>query len=468
MTNPHPTTPTAIDIRTSAERVIAEVRQGRLAQAVESLEQAREGQRTVVQEALDRYVAAGVRAELPGMGRDRGHHARHAQSVDRLAQALGPPRIPDYSHIADSPNELVGLTEAQKHAIYAGIVEVRGNDVARDDLRRDGHSVLLALRRETSTLASPGQGRTGTGLYDDQVVVLTRTANGEGRIFLTGRASTEPTAQYSHQAGSDGTRPFGDRDFERRQIAPAAGYEDVAWRRIQGDDVNGDTMRDLGRLAEGTIEMQIARHDNPAAARTDTAFRPSPEQLRPERIGGRVQRDTNGDGLFTVADLEGVQGLNNTFKIHSGSRNNTDSAGCQTIHPNDYSAFIDAAQSNPRQTRWQYVLTSTQGGLFHNVEVGGDRPQPAARPEAPAPVERPAGRQGSAPQPSGPFDDPGLNRYYAAVLAGDGATADRIALGFSFRAPELAVQSQDHLARLAAPNEAHVASAQREAPGLQM
>src|SRR5690606_4517239 len=114
---------------------------------------------------------------------------------------------------------------------------------------------------------------------------------------------------------------------------------------------------------------------------------------------GMVQRDTNADGYFTAVDPHGAQDLNPTFKIHSGSRNNTDSAGCQTIHPDDYRAFIDAAQSNPRQTRWQYVLTSTQRGLFHNVEVGGDRLQPAAQPEAP-PVERPADRQGSATQPT--------------------------------------------------------------------
>ena len=271
MTNPHPTEPTAIDIRASAGRVIAEVQQGRVAQAFESLAHARQGQRVVVQEALDRYVVAGVREEVVALARDRSHPAGQAQAVERLVQALGPPRIPDYSHLPDSPNELVGLTRVQKHAVYASMVEVRGDDVAREHLRRDGHSVLLGLRRETSTLASTGQDRTGKGRYDDQIVVLTRTVNGEDSVFLTGRASTEPTAQYSHRAGSDGNRRFGNGDIERRQIAPAAGYEDVAWRRIEGDDVDGDTMRDLGRLSEGTIEMELARHDNPAAARTASA-----------------------------------------------------------------------------------------------------------------------------------------------------------------------------------------------------
>ena len=179
-----------------------------------------------------------------------------------------------------------------------------------------------------------------------------------------------------------------------------------------------------------------------------------------------VQRDTNADGYFTAGDPRGTQDLNPTFKIHSGSRRNTDSAGCQTIHPDDYRAFIDAAQSNPRQTRWQYVLTSTEGGLFHNVQRGGDRP-PAAQPDAGAPLERVPERQGNATRTTGPFDDPDLNRYLAAVIAGDSEHANRIAFGFSFRAPERAVQSTDHAHAGLAPNETQATAAQREAPGLQ-
>ena len=66
--------------------------------------------------------------------------------------------------------------------------------------------------------------------------------------------------------------------------------------------------------------------------------------------------------------------MNETFKIHSGSRSNTDSAGCQTIHPDHYLAFIGAVTSSRQQTRWQYVLTSTQGGLFHNIDNSPDGP----------------------------------------------------------------------------------------------
>src|SRR5690606_9573687 len=118
----------------------------------------------------------------------------------------------------------------------------------------------------------------------------------------------------------------------------------------------------------------LARHENPASARTRIALRPSDGQLTPERSRGLVERDTNGDGLFTAADPNGVQNLNPTFKIHSGSRQNTDSAGCQTIHPDDYLDFINLVRSNPDQELFQYVLTSTHDGSVQ--ELGGPRNAP--------------------------------------------------------------------------------------------
>lgn len=60
MTNPHIADKTDIDIRASADRVIKGLQQGRQAEALRLLEQERQGERPVVQEALDRYVAAGA------------------------------------------------------------------------------------------------------------------------------------------------------------------------------------------------------------------------------------------------------------------------------------------------------------------------------------------------------------------------------------------------------------------------
>lgn len=420
MTNPHRTDTTDIDIRAIADRVIEQVRQGQHVQALRLLESERASERPVVQEALDRYVYAGARRDI-----DEARHSGALQApefapvLERLGQAGQPPRIPDYNgRDIDEPNELVGLTSVQKFDVYASMVEARGSQAAIDALQNE-ESVLLGLRKETSTVASMGEsGARGTGIYDDQILVLRKQASGERHLFIADRASTEPTAQYDEHA-----QPRPGREATR--------YADVAWRRGEGEDVNRDGIDDLGRLAEGTIEMMTAEHANPRLARTTDAFRPSEEQSRAPRDARRVQRDSNGDGWFTENDVNGVQDLNPSFKIHSGSRGNTDSAGCQTIHPEDYLAFNNAARANPHQDRWQYVLTSTEGGLFHDVNRG-DQQGMVPRQAVPdhgrnVPVEDQYERQ--------PLDaasgDSSLDRYIAAVMSGDSASADRAALEFS-------------------------------------
>lgn len=470
MNNPHQTTPTDIEIAASARRVITLIQEGQVDGALVLLQRTREAERPVVQEALDRYVAAGAMPQIWAHALAGRLDAADGPVLERLQQATAFPRMPEVSHRPDGPNELAGLSAAQTYDIYASMVETRGNDAARTDLQRTDYSVLLGLRRETSALASPG-GNAGTGVYDDQIIVLMRTAGGEKRTFIADRASTEPTAQYSHHAGSDGRRAFaGERAVESRRIAPAPGYEDVRRRAIQGVDANNDTMRDLGRLADGTFEMQLAEHQNPPSAGTQDALRPSPDQLAPHRIVGLVQRDTNGDGYFNDEDPHGVQNLNETFKIHSGSRSNTDSAGCQTIHPDHYLAFIGAVTSSRQQTRWQYVLTSTRDELARELEVERYGPREGAQPgEAPPqrgnePGHVPAIPRGDGPRldsqelqrieqrrnpqgheaaTAGPFNDPRLNHYYAAVMGGNAALADRIALGFASRLQEPGAQRPD-------------------------
>lgn len=433
MTNPHPTTSTDIDIRATADRVIAQLQQGQHAEALQLLERERADERPVVQEALDRYVAVGARAELDQF---RGSGALDATPeltsvLERVQQATQPPRTPDYSRLdATAPNELVGLTNAQTYDIYASMVETRGSQAAADALR-NGDSVILGLRQETSTLASmDDHGRRGTGIYDDHIVVLRREANGTHHWFIADRTSTEPTAQYDHHAGSDGRRPISGGGREQRRLDASPGYEDVTWRKIEGEDVNADAMKDLGRLAEGTIEMLRTTHGRDE----HFSLRPTPEQARAPRSAGLVQRDTNADGWFTQNDINGMQALNDSFKIHRGSRNNTDSAGCQTIHPTDYDHFIGAVRGNPQQTRWQYVLTSTEGGIFHNVNQNLERNEQPQQPEPMLERGGPADNRQGKHQP-GPFNDPVLDRYHAAVMAGDSDLADRIAIEFS-QSPE--------------------------------
>jgi len=446
MTRPHSTLPTNIDIRTVADQVNAQMRQGHAVEALRLLEEARRTERPVVQEALDRYVAAGSREELARLdSADPPPPLPTADTLQRLRLASTAPRMPDYSQVPQEPNELAGLTEAQKYDVYASMVETRGDQRARDALRSQD-SVLLGLRRETSTIASmDANGERGRGVYDDHIVVLRTDGDGQRHWAMAGRASTEPTAQYDHHA------------------RPAPGrvdtvYANVYWRRAEGQDVDGDRINDLGRLAEGTIEMSATTHNNPIEAMTDTAFRPSTEQLTPPRVARLVERDSNGDGRFDLHDTNGVQDLNRTFKIHSGSRANTDSAGCQTIHPGDYEAFMQAATSQPGQTRWQYVLTSTTDAPARqqgqDLEQGGDRP-PA---QPPAAVDD---HQGAHHPPPGPFHDIHADLSVAAAMRGDSNALDRLAEGYAHstegqqlaRAGDHLLEQQQHMERQVAQSQ---------------
>lgn len=441
----------SIDIRAEADRVIGLLVQGRIDEGLDLLDETRRNERLVVQEALDRYVLAGSRDVISQPSLYQHASADVASTVLRLYAAGLPPRMPAHGSREGEENEFAGLTTAQEYDVYASIAMVRGTGVVADELARNNNGVILGLRRETPSWASAnGDGRAGTGVYDDRIVVLLRGSEGERSIFAAHRASTEPTAQYDHHARLAG-------------VAENRVYQGIRRHRpIQGEDVDGDGVRDLGRMAEGTFELEVALHNNPASAGTDTALRPSGRAMDAGLGIGLIQRDTNGDGLFNDDDPNGVQDLNPTFKIHSGSRQNTDSAGCQTIHPDDYLGFINAVQASRGQEFFKYVLTSTHDGAERNLESRRDAspgdvglPQPAEQRgnqrgtastiwEANGPLgggrlqngEQRGNRQGQVPATPGPFDDPGLNRYLDAVMGGDVALADRIALGFSTRLPE--------------------------------
>ena len=222
-------------------------------------------------------------------------------------------------------------TLAELYDIYSSIVEVRGNQAAVDAL--NGHRrVILGLRVDTSTLANRGR-----GIYDDRLVVLAKGRNGAPpSVEQFMRVTTEPTAQYD---GNQRNTPG------------------IVFRRAEGENVSGDAQPELGRLAAGTIEMQETTHANPSGAGTNFSLRPTDAAVAGGAHG--VDRDTNHDGDFNALDSRGSTALNNTFKIHSGSRSNTDSAGCQTIHPDDYRRFRNAVTADPTQTHWYYVLSPT-------------------------------------------------------------------------------------------------------------
>ncbi|WP_181952623.1 hypothetical protein, partial [Vulcaniibacterium gelatinicum] len=344
------------DIRANADEVARLARQGQAIEALRLLEQRRAAQPPAIQEALDRYVVAFAGERIAAEGQ-AARRAGLGPTLDRLDAARGAPRLPDHAA------EVAHLGTAQQYDIYASIVRVRGNEASARALDRAEERVILGLRQETDTRASttadapdrreadlPGTRRDessrGTGVYDDRIVVLWTDAQGRRDLYPATLANTEPTAQYDQRAG-------------RGRRAAAPGFESVEPRRIQGEDANHDGVLDLGRLREGVFEMQAATH--PVRGNLhDRALRPTAAAVA--NGAGLVERDTNGDGRFTADDVQGIQNINNTFKIHRGSPSNTDSAGCQTIHTKNYDKFMAAVHGNPRQTTWQYVLTSTRGG----------------------------------------------------------------------------------------------------------
>ena len=340
------------DINASADEVATLFKQGRGTDALARLDTLRHGQPPVVQEALDRYVARRATAEvnamyalslLPMPGMDA---VAPGEPLGRLIAAnYTAPRFP-----ADS--ETARLSQAQQYDIYASVIGVRGDQAARDALTTQDR-VILGMRNDTRTTANHG-----AGVYDDRIVVVWKDDKGGRHAREFNHSNTEPSAQYDHHAGSDGTRVIaesGGQTAPRLKASP--GYENVDTRKIEGEDVNSDRVRDMGRLGEGTTEMRADTHPT-YGANPGEEFALRPTATAVSNGQNRVQRDTNADGWFNARDVNGVQALNDTFKIHRGGSANTDSAGCQTIGGGEYDDFIDSVKGNARQTRWQYVLTS--------------------------------------------------------------------------------------------------------------
>lgn len=356
----------AFDISTSADEVVTLLQHGHAREAAIRLEALRQGQPPVIREALDRYVAVRAEAQLTGL-RQPGNVAATDTLIlqpmlDRTKSSMGPPRFPPLEETKD-------LSQTQQHDVYASIVAARGNGAARTALEGQDR-VILGLRKESRTTTSLGLGQ-----YDDRIVVLWTDSDGSRHAREFNEATTEPTAQYDGHAKTTPRSP---------------GFENVTTRaKTQGADVDGDGVRDLGRLAEGSTEMQPTTHprrDHP----DEFSLRPSATAIAAG--SNRIERDSNGDGWFDSRDTQGIQDLNNTFKIHRGSRDNTDSAGCQTIGNDKYDDFVSSVRGTSGQNRWQYVLTSVapEQTQRHNLDT---RLEPTNDPRQPQHADHALQRQ---------------------------------------------------------------------------
>lgn len=216
-------------------------------------------------------------------------------------------------------------TPKQAFDSYSAIFWRFGSTDARFD-QRFGRLVLLALRKESSTIANRGKGS-----YDDLVVVMRRT--GRFRELASFPIRTEPGAQYSQRASGGDAR-----------------YKGVKFSKADGVDINKDGIKDAGRLTEGTYQY----FEKKGGFLGDRAFQVKTTQV--------AERDTDGDGRFTQDDKSRIDpsGAGTSMYIHRGGADNvlepnTWSAGCQTIPKNRYPTFLKAV-GNPNA--FYYVLVN--------------------------------------------------------------------------------------------------------------
>lgn len=203
-------------------------------------------------------------------------------------------------------------TPKQAFDSYSAIFWRFGTTEARFD-QRFGRLILLALRKESSTIANRGKGS-----YDDLVVVMRRT--GRFRELTSFPICTEPGAQYSQRASGGDAR-----------------YKGVKFSKADGVDINKDGIKDAGRLTEGTYQY----FEKKGGFLGDRAFQVKATQV--------AERDTDGDGRFTQDDKSRIDpsGAGTSMYIHRGGADNvlepnTWSAGCQTIPKNRYPTFLKA------------------------------------------------------------------------------------------------------------------------------
>lgn len=186
------------------------------------------------------------------------------------------------------------------------MIATYGDEEARADFDA-GKRVVIALRKPTSTKANQGR-----GIYDDRMIVVSRTGGALQVIEFTG--NTEPSRQY----GWDGRKPT-------------------------GADRNRDGKVDQGRLRAGTY-----RYERQAASFLGAPYFKSKGVQASER-------DINQDGLFTVEDGDRIDpsGAGRSMHVHRGGDDNTWSAGCQTIPKSRYDAFL---RSLGDQRAFCYIL----------------------------------------------------------------------------------------------------------------
>jgi hypothetical protein len=190
-----------------------------------------------------------------------------------------------YARAADDAKAIAGMTEGlsedQKFDLYSNMVTDNGGAVKTGANERN----MVAIRVPTDADENDGK-----GVYDDRMAMFWKDDAGKKHVReYTG--NTEPIARY---------------------------------RGREGEDADGNGTLDQGRLPSGQTFQY--------------AYESKAKQLRPTAPID-AERDTNADGKFGN-DNGATHTEKMSMLIHTGSRNATDSAGCQTMPPDDYKRFL--------------------------------------------------------------------------------------------------------------------------------
>lgn len=267
--------------------------------------------------------------------------------VTGLKETMERPKLPDTT----------GFTEEQIYDLYACYVEIHGSADARQALA-DGKQVIIALRLETDTRSNEGR-----GVYDDRMAITWKGSDGKkhAKEFA---ANTEPSAQYEQRGKVEVEKIVKNKKSGKYVKVKVKQTEDlfdpvtgkkVRFSKNDGQDVDGNKRQDAGQLAQGTYKFNNMGSGTFLGGKY---LGSSNDQV--------AQRDVNHDGKFTAADSwtgkdgaqTGTHSGNFAMYIHKGGKENTWSAGCQTLPPQEHKNFFK--ELDKKQNEYYYVLVNVE------------------------------------------------------------------------------------------------------------
>ncbi len=191
------------------------------------------------------------------------------------------------------------MTESQKFDHYKNLTELGGGTFNSEAGARN----IVGIRNPTAIDAGKLDPKTlnSKGVYDDTLAVLWQEKDGTKRV----------------------------EEFKKATVDPARKFTETS-----SQDVNKDGNRDGGRLLPGFYKYEVSTRDveTKDGTKQEPALRPTEDVP--------VERDLNGDGFFNDGHDDKKSGK--TILIHTGYNSETGSAGCQTIHKEDWNRFLES------------------------------------------------------------------------------------------------------------------------------